>query len=95
MHPVMPHVISLPIDPSTIQFGNCTTGDVQFANFSDNPNEDSRQGTIQICVNNAWGFVCGDDFFDSTDASVFCGQLTGFTGTGDCNCFILSSFDCL
>ena len=44
--------------------------------------DDSRQGTIQICVNNAWGSVCSDYFFDNTDAAVFCGQLPGFKANG-------------
>ena len=68
-------------DPST-EFANCTTGEVRFADFSDNSEEDSRQGTLQICVNNAWGSVCSDDFFDNTDARTFCGQLRGFTAEG-------------
>ena len=48
----------------------------------DNPNEDSRQGTAMICVNNAWGSVCRDDYFDNTDAAVFCSQLQGFVPDG-------------
>ena len=79
-----------PTDPS-IEFADCTTGEVKLTDFSDNSEEDSRQGTIQICVNNAWGSVCSDHFFDNTDASVFCGQLPGFTrnGTGTYLSFIL------
>ena len=68
-------------DPST-EFANCTTGDVRLTDFMDNPNEDSRQGTAQICVNNAWGSVCRDDYFDNTDAAVFCSQLQGFVPDG-------------
>ena len=70
-------------DPSTTVSGNCTTGEVRFVDLTDNPEEDSQQGTIQICVNNAWGFICDDDYFDDTDASVFCGQLRGFASTGN------------
>ena len=58
------------------------TGEVRLTDFSDNTEEDSRQGTVQICVNNAWGSVCNDYFFDNTDAAVFCGQLSGFTSEG-------------
>ena len=68
-------------DPST-EFADCTTGEVRLTDFSDNSEEDSRQGTIQICVNNAWGSVCSDHFFDNTDAAVFCGQLPGFKTDG-------------
>ena len=68
-------------DPAT-EFADCTTGEVRLTDFSDNSEEDSRQGTIQICVNNAWGSVCSDHFFDNTDAAVFCGQLPGFKANG-------------
>ena len=68
-------------DPG-IDFADCITGDVRLTDFSDNSEEDSRQGTIQICVNNAWGSVCSDHFFDNTDAAVFCGQLPGFKTDG-------------
>ena len=67
---------------SSIGFANCTTGEVRFVDFTDNPEEDSRQGTIQICINNAWGSVCSDALFDNTDVAVFCGQLGGFTSEG-------------
>ena len=69
------------IDTST-EFADCTTGEVRLTDFTDNSEEDSRQGTIQICVNNAWGSVCSDHFFDNTDAAVFCGQLPGFKANG-------------
>ena len=68
-------------DPST-ENGYCKTNEVRLIDFSDNSEEDSRQGTIQICVNNAWGSVCSDHFFDNTDAAVFCGQLPGFKSNG-------------
>ena len=70
-----------PLDAAT-EFADCRTGDVRLTNFSDNSEEDSQQGTIQICVNNAWGSVCSDHFFDNTDAAVFCGQLPGFKANG-------------
>ena len=65
-------------DPST-DAGDCETGDVRFSNSSDNSDEGSRQGTLQICINNAWGAVCSDNLFDNTDAGVFCDLLEGFT----------------
>ena len=82
-------------DPSTTVSGNCKTGEVRFVDFTDNPEEDSRQGTIQICINDAWGFICGDDYFDDTDASVFCGQLRGFASTGKIFLFDRNVFKCI
>ena len=74
-------MVSLQLDPST-EFADSKTGEVRFRDFSDNSEEDSRQGTIQICVNKAWGSVCDDHFFDNTDAAVFCSQLDGFKPIG-------------
>ena len=67
---------------SSTDFADCTTGDVRFINFTDALQENSRQGTLQICVNNAWGTVCSDNYFDTTDAKVFCEGLQGFTRSG-------------
>ena len=33
---------------------------------------------MEVCINNAWGTVCGDSFFNPTDAGVLCGQLGGY-----------------
>jgi deleted-in-malignant-brain-tumors protein 1 len=71
-------------------FADCTTGEVRFQDFTDNSEEGSRQGTLQICINNAWGSVCSDDYFDSTDAEVFCSELVGFTATGMCRIPLVS-----
>ena len=67
---------------SSTKFANCRTGEVRFTDSANNTEEDSLQGTIQICVNNAWGSVCNDNFFDHTDAEVFCDQLVGFSADG-------------
>ena len=31
-----------------------------------------------MCINNAWGTICGDSFFSPVDAGVICGQLGGY-----------------
>ena len=41
------------------------------------------EGRLEVCVNGAWGTVCGDEF-DSRDAAVACEALRGFTGSGKC-----------
>lgn len=55
---------------------------MRFINYTDIAEEGSRQGTLQICINNAWGTVCSDEHFGTTDAEVFCEQLEGFNKTG-------------
>jgi len=67
-------------DPST-EYGNCSHGDVRLANYTDNEEMHTREGRVEICINNAWGAVC-DNLFDSTDAGVFCNQLEGFQTGG-------------
>ena len=61
---------------------DCETGDVRLANYSDDFDEFSRQGRLEICVNNVWGVVCSDNFFDTRDAEVFCEELDGFESQG-------------
>ena len=67
---------------SSTEFAECTLGDVRLTNFTDDSEERSRQGILQICINNAWGTVCSDNYFDTTDAEVFCDKFVGFNNTG-------------
>ena len=39
------------------------------------------EGRVEVCADQQWGTVC-DDFFDSTDAGVICGQL-GFSRSSE------------
>ena len=38
-----------------------------------------NEGRVQVCIDNNWGRVCADRWYD-TDAIVACKQL-GFSGT--------------
>lgn len=42
----------------------------------------TREGRVEICINNAWGTVC-DTFFGRRDAEVVCRQLDGFQRDGE------------
>ncbi len=41
-----------------------------------------REGRVELCVNNAWGTVCGDSVFGPLDAGVICHQMGGFYREG-------------
>ena len=74
------YVFSIPA--LSTEAAECESGEVRLANFTDDPDEATREGTLQICINSAWGTVCNDDLFDMTDAEVFCEQLEGFQKEG-------------
>ena len=67
---------------SSTETAECESGEVRLANFTDDPDEATRKGILQICINNAWGTVCSDDFIDTMDAEVFCEELKGFQRDG-------------
>ena len=57
-------------DPSVTN-GNCTNGAIRLVKEDTN---DLLEGRVEICINDAWGTVC-DNQFGSLEASVVCGQL--------------------
>ena len=67
-----PHTV--PTTPS----GNCVTGDVRLSEGSEDPSQNTSTGTLQICINNAWGAVCYDGVFGQDDAQVACLQAGGY-----------------
>ena len=53
------------------------TGDVRLADSAEDRVQNTMRGTLQICINNAWGAVCSD-LFDVRDARVACQQAGGY-----------------
>ena len=66
----------LPIDPSTPN-GNCSMSDIRIIDSEDQANG-TKQGRLEVCINNAWGSVCRDSFLDNVAAEVVCQQMGGF-----------------
>lgn len=58
---------------------NCRHGSLQLVNGTLNTSVSS--GRLEICLNRAWGTVCGVQF-GYTDAEVACRQLEGFYAEG-------------
>ena len=56
-------------------FANCENGNVRLAGSSHD-----YQGRVEVCINNAWGTVC-DNNWDLTEANLICQQL-GFQPFG-------------
>ena len=54
----------------TTEFANCSDGEIRLVDGS-TPNE----GRVEVCINQAWGTICGNYYWDSNDANVVCGQL--------------------
>ena len=53
---------------ATTPFANCTDGDIRLVGGSN-----ALEGRVEICINNAWGTVCGSAF-SQDDATVVCRQ---------------------
>ena len=66
----------IPPPASATPYAECVSGDVRLAEFTDD--QTSRQGTLQICINNAWGAVCSDPRFGVAEAQVACQQAGGY-----------------
>ena len=61
--------------------GNCSDGELRLVGGSDNVQTGTREGRVEICINNAWGTIC-NNLFRKQDAGVVCEQLEGFQRDG-------------
>lgn len=50
--------------------------------YTDDISDHTRQGQLQICINNAWGGVCSDVQFGYTEMAVACKHM-GFSYQGN------------
>lgn len=53
-----------------VEAGHCSEGSLRLVDGSD------LVGRLEVCVNNAWGTICGTQF-DSRELKVACSQLGG------------------
>ena len=67
----------------TTSAGFCSDGELRLGNRTDDYDDWTRRGRVELCINNAWGTVC-DTSFSVPDALVTCNQLTGFQREGQC-----------
>ena len=67
-----------PVPVPETKRANCVTGDVRLSDSVTDLILNTTKGTLQICINNAWGAVCHDDLFGVTDARVACQQAGGY-----------------
>ena len=68
------------IDPDTTEASTCNTGEVRLVG-TENVQDGTLQGRVEICINNAWGTVC-DNLFGLEDAETVCASIGGFYSTG-------------
>lgn len=59
-------------DAASVQDRTCADGDIRLSGGSNR-----REGLVEICINNRWGTICGDNKsgWDKYEAEVVCAQL--------------------
>ena len=67
--------------------GVCETGDLRLELATETKMNNSIQGRLELCINNAWGTIC-DNLFGAEDAEVACSRLTGFSRQGNVQSFV-------
>ena len=75
-------------DNRTTQAAQCDLGNVRLADNSTDETAGTIRGRVELCINNAWGTVCGD-LFSQEDAGTLCVQLQGYSRDGTRNLFAL------
>ena len=65
----------------SVEAEECEDGEIRLASYTDNHDQFTRHGALQICINRAWGAVCSDIYFGDTEMAVICRQM-GFSDKG-------------
>ena len=66
---------TLPAITATLVYDGCEDGELRLEGSSN-----SQEGRVEICINNAWGTICDNDW-NVRDGNVVCAQL-GFQPFG-------------
>uniref|UniRef100_A0A1X7VPG7 Deleted in malignant brain tumors 1 protein n=1 Tax=Amphimedon queenslandica TaxID=400682 RepID=A0A1X7VPG7_AMPQE len=64
------HQASVKCQSKTTEFVDCANGDLRLIG-----GQTKNQGSVQICYNNAWTYLCSGWYWGTTEANVVCGQL--------------------
>ena len=71
---------------------NCSDGDLRLADGRNDTTTGVKEGRLEICINNAWGGVCINNF-GSPEAAIVCNSFNlsvkGEYVRLDCNIFTL------
>ena len=68
-------------DAGTTEASTCNTGEVRLVG-PENVEDETLEGRVEVCINNAWGTIC-DKLFDQEDAETVCASIQGFYSTGE------------
>lgn len=71
-------ILSLCSEQNTLR-SNCSTGTVRLADPHEQ--ENTVQGRVEVCINQAWGTVCNDTF-NQEDAGTVCVAAGGYLRNG-------------
>lgn len=78
---ILSHCYSVLFTAQDTAYDNCTTGSVRLADMLTDANASTAEGRVEVCINRAWGTVCGNAF-DQDDAGTVCVIAGGFLRNG-------------
>ena len=82
---VLPYYFIILPTETSLKAGNCSTGAVRVVG-NQSLARGILVGRIEVCISNAWGTVCDDQFLNNIAAGVVCQQVGGFFREGKLLC---------